>query len=367
MDDTPLRGNLSQTPFASVLAALWKQGLTGTLRVRVAGGERALVFERGALAFDRSAAAEKDFLESLLTSGALDLISLSRVENYAEEHEVSLIRAVLEIPLFRPGKVWEHLESYVRSEALLLFSETDGAYEFETGICAGPVLLGEISIPSLILEGIRGLEDPSILAPHLPAEADFVQRQASGSPDSLALAPHEAYVLRSLSRGIVLSELLADSELGTAETQRALFALLCLGLAGTRGGKPKTGKTSEELSISGGDRLFKAFNDKCAYIFKYITKEIGPVASSVIQKSLEEIKGRLDPAFADFVLLADGRIELKSPVRMNLSLGGGEGRKSLLRSMDEILMAEVLAVKRTLGPDHESALVRSLEKIGEPG
>ena len=34
----------------------------------------------------------------------------------------------------------------------------------------------------------------------------------------------------------------------------------------------------------------------------------------------------------------------------------------MLRSMDEILAAEVLVVKRTLGPEHESALVRSLEK-----
>jgi hypothetical protein len=33
--------------------------------------------------------------------------------------------------------------------------------------------------------------------------------------------------------------------------------------------------------------------------------------------------------------------------------------------MDEVLVAEVLAVKRTLGPAHESALVRSLDKVGE--
>jgi hypothetical protein len=33
--------------------------------------------------------------------------------------------------------------------------------------------------------------------------------------------------------------------------------------------------------------------------------------------------------------------------------------------MDEILVAEVLAVKRTLGPEHESTLVKNLEKIGD--
>jgi hypothetical protein len=33
--------------------------------------------------------------------------------------------------------------------------------------------------------------------------------------------------------------------------------------------------------------------------------------------------------------------------------------------MDEILAAELLLVKRTLGPENESALVRSLDRLGE--
>ena len=50
---------------------------------------------------------------------------------------------------------------------------------------------------------------------------------------------------------------------------------------------------------------------------------------------------------------------------MNANIVGDECRRSLLRSMDEILAAEVLVVKRTLGPDQESAVVKSLEKLGE--
>jgi hypothetical protein len=367
MDESPLCGNLAETPFPKVLAAVWKKGLTGTLRVRVPAGAKEFAVEKGSLAVDLSCLQEKDFLKSLLTSGALDLISLSRVEAFAEEREVSLIRALLEIPFFGPGEAWKLLESYVKTEALLLFSEEDGAYEFEPGIRPGPVLLQDISIPALILEGVRGLKNPEAVAPHLPPETEFLQSRASGSSESLALAPHETYVLRSLGRGVVLSDLLTASELGKTETQRTLFALLCLGLARPRETKPKTGKTSGELSLSGLDTLFKAFNDKCAFALKYVTKEIGPVASNVIEKALDEIRPRLDPAFGDCTLQADGRIELKTPLRMSLSLAGEEGRKNLLRSMDEILMAEVLAVKRTLGPDHESVLVRSLEKIGEPG
>jgi hypothetical protein len=38
--------------------------------------------------------------------------------------------------------------------------------------------------------------------------------------------------------------------------------------------------------------------------------------------------------------------------------------RALLQGFEEILMAEVLAVKKSLGPAHETALVRALEKVG---
>ncbi|MGZ7046046.1 MAG: hypothetical protein ACXVJK_06960, partial [Candidatus Aminicenantales bacterium] len=118
-------------------------------------------------------------------------------------------------------------------------------------------------------------------------------------------------------------------------------------------------------SLADMDKLFGVFNAKCSFIFKYISKEIGPVALSVIGNSLDDIRNRLDPAFQGLELKADGRIELKSFLKTNMNLIGDESRRNLLRSMDEILVAEVLAVKRTLGAGHESALVKGLERIGE--
>jgi len=61
----------------------------------------------------------------------------------------------------------------------------------------------------------------------------------------------------------------------------------------------------------------------------------------------------------------DGRVELRSPLKVSANISGDETRLGMLRSMDEILAAEVLVVKKTLGPEQESALVRSLERIGE--
>jgi hypothetical protein len=113
------------------------------------------------------------------------------------------------------------------------------------------------------------------------------------------------------------------------------------------------------------DRILGQFNAKCAFVLKYVSKEIGPVAVNLIGKAVDEVRGRLDPALQAAELKPDGRFELKSPLRVNANIVGDDCRASMLRSMDEVLAAEVLMVKRTLGPEHESALVRSLERLGE--
>jgi hypothetical protein len=51
---------------------------------------------------------------------------------------------------------------------------------------------------------------------------------------------------------------------------------------------------------------------------------------------------------------------------MSLTLFTEESRKQFIRVLNEILMAEVLAVKKALGNAHEAGVVKSLEKIGEP-
>ncbi len=366
MDGTSLCGQLSETPFPCILAEIWRKGLTGTLRVNHSSGNKSFTFDKGSLAIGRSSLSEKSFLKSLLTSGVLDLITLDKCEEYAQQHEVSLIRALHEIPLLQPDRVWTLLKSYVKDEILLLFGPGGGKYEFEgCRELSEPLLIEDIPLPGLILDGIRTLEDPASIAPHLPPETESLQKISRDSGKSFSLIPHEVYLLNLLDKEKTVSEIIALSELGPRETQRTLFALICLGLAGKKKAQGKTGKTSSELTLSDMDRLFKIFNDRCSSIFKYISKEIGPVASSVIEKALQDIKDRLDPAFHELILQADGRIELKSSVKMNMSFAAEDTRESLLKSMDEILVAEVLAVKRTLGPEHESALVKNLEKIGD--
>lgn len=366
MDDWFASEEFALAPIPRVLAEVWRQGLSGSLYVKADGVPKCLSFERGEVILDAVSFEEKDFLRYLLTTGETDLIALARVEDHAQKADVSVLRALVETPLIDPARLWSLLESYAREEALSLFGIGEAAREFH--VRSGPpgrVLVGPIDVPGLILEGARRIEDPAAVDACLPAEGETIRRVPFGAPGAVDLSLTERYVLGLLDPPRTLAEVCDASDVGRTETRRALYALLCLGLAGTAGLKPKTAKLASDLSLAGMDRILGLFNAKCSFVLKYVSKEIGPVAFSVVEKALDEVRGRLDPVLQGAELKPDGRLEPRTLLKVNANIVGDESRRSLLRSMDEVLAAEVLAVKRTLGPAHESALVRGLEKIGD--
>jgi hypothetical protein len=366
MDEWFASEEFARAPIARVLSEIWKQGLSGSLYVRAAGVPKCLSFERGFLVLDSVSFEEKDFLRFLLTTGETDLIALTRVEEQAQKSAGSSLRALVETSLFAPERLWTLLQSYAREEALALLERDGAEREFHTR--SGPpgrVYIDAIDVPGLLLEGARRMTDESALERVLPARGEVLRRLPAFSADAFGLSLAEKYVLGLLDPPKTLEEVAAASDVGGAETRRSVFALLLLGLAGTAGPKPKTARLAGDLSLAGMDRILGLFNAKCAFVFKYVAKEIGPVAFSMIGKAMDEVRDRLDPAFRSAELKPDGRLELKSLVRVNANIVGDGCRVSMLRSMDEILAAEVLVVKRTLGPEHESSLVRSLEKLGE--
>jgi len=375
MDDWFASEEFARAPVARVLAEIWRQGLSGSLYVRAGGVPKCLSFERGFLVLDSVSFEEKDFLRYLLTTGRTDLIALTRVEEHVQKTGGSTLRSLVETSLFEPDRLWDLLRTYAREEALSLFASAGAEREFHTR--SGPparVYVEAIDVPGLLLEGARRMTDETALDRVLPAGGEVVRRlpafstdafTLSLSTDAFTLSLTERYVLGLLDPPRTLDEISADSDAGAAGTRRALCALLLLGLAGTAGPRPKTARLGADLSLAGMDRIMGLFNARCAFVFKHVSKEVGPVAFNLIEKALDEVRGRLDPAFQSADLKPDGRFELKSLLRVNANIVGDDCRKSMLRSMDEILAAEVLVVKRTLGPDHESALIRSLEKLGE--
>ncbi len=362
MDQNAFRGDLTETCLPKLLGLIWREGKSGRLSVRREAEERVFAFEDGTWSIGPETFDAPGFLMGLAARGMALPTDLARVEALAGGSASVLMRGLIEDGALPAARAWELVETFSRERIHEVFDWTEGTYELgPVPVPAETAWVRGIGLPGLILEGIRRMGNFAVIEAGLPGSDERLRLLVPRGGEPVALAPHERYVLSAADGADRLGEIVRTSPLGGKETKKALFALLVLGLLGTeRGDRP-----TAEYSLGDIDRLFEAFNARCSFIYKYISKEIGPVALNVIEKSLDEVRGRIDPAFQSCAVKPDGRIELRTLLRKNLGVSSDEGKRSLLRSFDEILASEVLAVKRTLGNGHESALVKGLERMGD--
>ncbi|MBM3310040.1 MAG: DUF4388 domain-containing protein [Candidatus Aminicenantes bacterium] len=364
MKDAPLEGTLAATPFPRVLFDLWTRERTGRLRLRREDEERILHFEKGRLCLARESFSERDFLAALVRKKVLLPGQAESAERLASLKGFSLLKALGEAGALSPIPLWSLLASFFVRQLFPLFDREEGTFDFEpVPPLPAEARLGHLEVPDLILQGVRQMQNDSLIERFLPPPAEAFRLSAPYFLQRLDLEPYERYALSLLGEVPNLQSFRARAELGERESRKALFAFACLGLLGLAAPEAAAGPPAGP-PVSNPERLTEAFNEKCAFVFKYLSKEAGPVAQSILGKALDEAKSALGPAFQRAALLSDGRIELETGLRLGAGSASAEVRRSTLRGFDEILTAEVLAVRKSLGPAHETAVVKGLEKVG---
>ena len=85
-----------------------------------------------------------------------------------------------------------------------------------------------------------------------------------------------------------------------------------------------------------------------------------PIAESVLNKYLGTVRQSRPEVFENVALKSDGALDEVAVERNLARLAPDRRRPAFVDALNELLYSELLAVKRTLGPDHETALVREL-------
>jgi hypothetical protein len=365
MIEDPWRGQLAETPLPLLLFHFWERRKSGTLHLRGDAGEKDFLIARGEQAFAEGFFSEDSFQKRLMAARSLGVLQLEECATYARENGLSLPRALIEREALGPDRVFELVIESRLDECLPAFDWAQGGFVFEPGVEVGAArIFAVMPTPEFILRGIRRMKNFIQIEACLPAETEAVQALAPSYAGHIPLAPTERHILRLLHESPNLKSLYAVSQIGKREAQRTVWALVALGLAGVPQSPGKI-KPPTEIASSGLERIWSDFNDKCSYIFRYISKEIGPVGLNVLDKALDEVRPRLAPPLQSLELRDDGRVELKPIPLVAMNAAHPEGRGNFIAILNDILVAEVLAVKKTLGNEHEASVVKNLEKIGE--
>ena len=362
MDESLAQGSLLDTPLPLILYRLWQQKRTGCLVLRGAKEAKKLFLHKGLLVLAREALDEKAFLKYLKRQGLLSGAGKRGRAQSAGSTDGSVLRILAATDGLPVDRLWREMESFFVESLTELFEWPEGGYDFlPISTIDLDLLLSGVFTPEAILQAIRRMTRLEAAARWLEGEAGSWQAMFPPQLSPAALEPHERYVLGLMAQEKSREEIYEASQMPHSQTQKVLFTLACTGAAGPALPRSRS-KTPTNFSFADYDKILAAFKEKSAIIFRYISKEVGPVAGSIMSKSLEEVNAWLGPSYPKITLNPDGSPELKPLLRTHGGLFREDDERNLSRILDEILAAQVLMVKRTLGNEHEAALIRALER-----
>jgi len=365
MENIWLHGNLTDLHFSELLSHIWKSERSGRLEIAKEDKKSRADFFEGQIVLVKDSLDEKLLLRIIAEKGLVAKSSLKKFDELVADNNRTLMRTMLEEGLLPSVNLWECLSDYQKKSLFPVFDWEGAEYFFAPD---KPIQKHEILIrfptPDLILQGVRQMTNETLIQSLFPEDNKSVEILHSEVAGQTRLNPPEEYVLSLIESQKVMRSIYAISELGKMETQKIMLSFFSLGMIGFPV-KKKSGHTSQEISKTEIFGIMDAFNEKCSYIFKYISKEIGPVALNILEKCIEDTKPLLSPILAKARLAPDGKIETNTVIKGGIALSGEEIKAQLLPGLNEILVALVLAVKKTLGNEHEAILVKNLKKIGE--
>jgi Domain of unknown function (DUF4388) len=354
-------GRLKALSISDVLEFLRVLNRCGTLSLRDGRRQVSLQVRDGKLVGAASRGEDGSLAGFLRREGQLTQEQYESVQE-REKNGEKVGRILIEAGILGPKGVWEALRRQARAIVLGLFDWEQGEFDFTEGeSVAGSGLELNLPILDLIAEGIRSVKDVRLFSQRMPSGPSvFEGIPASERKVSITLEPHEGYVLGLVDGRRSLSQLTAASEIGEAETLRVVFLLFSVGYLKMRAFQAYPVEAPDSRAVP----LIRRYNEMFAFLLRYLVKEVGPIGDAVMGRYFEDQRRAQPGLLAHNRLGRDGTLDEGILLRNLGRLGNGAGTENLVDGLNELLYAELLAVRRTLGASHEGRAVQGLRDLG---
>lgn len=354
-----IKGDLAELTLPEILQHLRLSKSTGVLTVTHGGAKKSLYIKAGRVVFASSNLPNDRLGELLLREGKITV----------EEYEASIKaiskgkrqgKALVEMGALSPKDLWEGVQFQVREIVYPMFQWEEGQFHFEQSQAPEKERITvDLDIVDLTLSGLRRVDANGSIQAHFAEGHTVLERVPGDAPDGLE--PYEEHVLNLVDGERSAVEVCRDSEIGDNETLKLLYAMQCIGVLRAKGKKVHT-LDQDFVPEDTVTSLMNSFNGMYGTIFKHMVKEVGPIAENVLEKYLGGLREQRKDVFAGVKLQKDGTLDPAAIERNLNKLPEEERRSRLVDGLNELLYSELLAVKRTLGAEHEASLIKTLRE-----
>ncbi len=353
----------SREELMELLCSLDRDVVTGALILKFRQAERSVFFDMGRIVFAHTNRFEDSLGLYLLSKRVINREQLESASKAVRDTEKRLGRVLLEMKLLDYDTLWKSVSGHLLSIVFACFQEEVGEYTLIPGHCLPDEnILMNMSIGNLVWEVMRRSKIPKETNRYLEDLKKIYITDLS-KVEQIDMTPYERHVIRLIDRHHTLEDIVASSELLPDDTRRILAVLRMNRLIS--GERSDSQSAAADPSKSSGSMPFTSFNEALKHyntlfemIFKMLKKEIGPIALSISQNSLEEIRESLPGPFKKAEIMPDGKL---NDQLLQKTIWFGDMNKKMeefISALDEILYAQIFAVKKNLGNEHEQQVLR---------
>ena len=203
---------------------------TGVLLVRNGAVTKTLHFKNGVIVFASSNLMDERFGEMLLKA---DKISAEQFD--AASRQVTrgkrLGKILVEMQALSPKDLWNEVRRQVSEIALSVLAWDSGSFQFFEGEeRTGENITTSLTVPELLLDGLRRIQDPSLFQRRIPTrDVVFERVLPAHRPQGLHFEEYEKHVFKLVDGARSVQEICDLSEIGEFETLKTLYIFFCVG------------------------------------------------------------------------------------------------------------------------------------------
>lgn len=354
----PLQGDFSQLGLPEILDYLRTTAKTGVLLVRNGTITKTVHLKKGVVVFATSNLPEERFGEMLLKEGRISREQFDAASKLVARGK-RLGKILVELQAISPKELWNEVRHQVQEISYSILAWDSGSFQFIEGEeRTGENITTSLSIPELLLEGLRRIKDPHIFEQRIPTRDIVFERVLPAQrPQGLQFEEYERHVFKLVDGARSVQETCDLSEIGEFETLKTLYIFFCIGFLHVRRRKDRFAEEQKEMADL--QELVKAYNEMFTFLYHYLLREVGPIAENILEKYLGRLKSAQPEIFMRVTLRSNGALSEERLLENAGHLESGR-RGMLVQALNEYLYSALLAIRRTLGADHEHRVLQTL-------
>src|SRR5687768_12169025 len=302
--DGGLKGPLVDLPVPEILQHLKLSHATGILTLVAGGARKALYLKNGRVVFASSNLPNDRLGEILLREGKITV----------EEYDASIKaitkgkrqgKALIEMGALRPKDLWEGVQFQVKEIVYSIFNWDEGQFHFEESTLPEKERITvDLDVRDLLLAGLRRVDASGRVQARYPEGDALVERVVDEKTGDLE--SYEEHVLALVDGERSVLDISRESEIGDNETLKVLYALLCTGVLRVKGRKVHA-LDQDFVPVDSVYSVLDSFNQMYEHIFKYMVREVGPIAENVLEKYVASLRDVRKDVFSGLKLQKEAR------------------------------------------------------------